>query len=415
MGRDIGILCHLTSLPNGKIPDSYKFLEFLEQNGYSKWQFLPLTPPDKHNSPYASPSAFAGHYGICSTDKVGDLSEESYWLEDWALFTTIEQHYPGENWTQWPEELRNRNPDALAEWREKINPEIIRQGIFQHEWLEMKKASNKLGIELIGDLPIFISHHSADVWANPELFQLNDDGLPTVVAGVPPDYFSETGQKWNTVLYNWEQHEKSNWRWWRERMSRMLRLFDIVRIDHFRGFHSAWAVPREAEDGIIGVWQDGPKDKIIQQLMDVAGNKDRIIAEDLGIIPQEVLDLRLKFNLRGMAILQFGFDEDFAESPHNPSNINSMQVVYTGTHDNDTTLGWWKMADEATKSNVLAMTGDSADIVGSMIELAKKSDSPLCIIPLQDILRLDSSGRMNVPGVEKGNWQWQFKWDDLNL
>ena len=415
MGRDIGILCHLTSLPNGKIPDSYKFLQFLKQNGYSKWQFLPLTPPDKHNSPYASPSAFAGHYGICSTDKVGDLSEESYWLEDWALFTTIEQHYPGENWTQWPEELRNRNPDALAEWREKINPEIIRQGIFQHEWLEMKKASNKLGIELIGDLPIFISHHSADVWANPELFQLNDDGLPTVVAGVPPDYFSETGQKWNTVLYNWEQHEKSNWRWWRERMSRMLRLFDIVRIDHFRGFHSAWAVPREAEDGIIGVWQDGPKDKIIQQLMDVAGNNERIIAEDLGIIPQEVLDLRLKFNLRGMAILQFGFDEDFAESPHNPSNINSMQVVYTGTHDNDTTLGWWKMADEATKSNVLAMTGDSADIVGSMIELAKKSDSPLCIIPLQDILRLDSSGRMNVPGVEKGNWQWQFKWDDLNL
>ena len=402
MGRDVGILCHLTSLPNGKIPDSYKFLQFLKQNGYSKWQFLPLTPPDKHNSPYASPSAFAGHYGICSTDKVGDLSEESYWLEDWALFTTIEQHYPGENWTQWPEELRNRNPDALAEWREKINPEIIRQGIFQHEWLEMKKASNKLGIELIGDLPIFISHHSADVWANPELFQLNDDGLPTVVAGVPPDYFSETGQKWNTVLYNWEQHEKSNWHWWRERMSRMLRLFDIVRIDHFRGFHSAWAVPREAEDGIIGVWQDGPKDKIIQQLMDVAGNKDRIIAEDLGIIPQEVLDLRLKFNLRGMAILQFGFDEDFAESPHNPSNINSMQVVYTGTHDNDTTLGWWKMADEATKTNVLAMTGDSADIVGSMIELAKKSDSPLCIIPLQDILRLDSSGRMNVPGVEKG-------------
>ena len=149
--------------------------------------------------------------------------------------------------------------------------------------------------------------------------------------------------------------------------------------------------------------------------MDVAGNKDRIIAEDLGIIPQEVLDLRLRFNLRGMAILQFGFDEDSAESPHNPNNINSMQVVYTGTHDNDTTLGWWKMADEATKSNVLAMTGDSADIVGSMIELAKKSDSPLCIIPLQDILRLDSSGRMNVPGVEKGNWQWQFKWDDLNL
>ena len=413
MGRDTGILCHLTSLPNGKISDSYKFLEFLGQNGYSKWQFLPLTPPDKHSSPYASPSAFAGHYGICSTSEVGDLSEESYWLDDWALFTTIEQHYPGKNWTQWPEELRDRDPASLAKWREKIEPEIIRQGVFQNEWLEMKNISNQMDIELIGDLPIFISHHSADVWAHPELFQLDDCGLPTVVAGVPPDYFSETGQKWNTVLYNWEEHEKSNWRWWRERMARMLRLFDIVRIDHFRGFHSAWAVPREAEDGIIGVWQDGPKDKIIRQLMDVAGNEERIIAEDLGIIPQEVLDLRLKFNLRGMAILQFGFDEDFAESPHHPDNINSMQVVYTGTHDNNTTLGWWQSTDRMTKANVLAMTGETDDIVSSMIGLAKNCDSPLCIIPVQDILRLDSSGRMNVPGVEQGNWQWQFQWDDL--
>ena len=413
MGRGMGILCHLTSLPNGKITDSYKFLEFLGQNGYSKWQFLPLTPPDKHSSPYASPSAFAGHYGICSTSEVGDLSEESYWLDDWALFTTIEQHYPGKNWTQWPEELRDRDPASLAKWREKIEPELIRQGVFQNEWLEMKNISNQMGIELIGDLPIFISHHSADVWAHPELFQLDDDGLPTVVAGVPPDYFSETGQKWNTVLYNWEEHEKSNWSWWRERMARMLRLFDIVRIDHFRGFHSAWAVPREAEDGIIGIWQDGPKDKIIRQLMDIAGSEERIIAEDLGIIPQEVLDLRLKFNLRGMAILQFGFDEDFAESPHHPENINSMQVVYTGTHDNNTTLGWWQSTNRMTKDNVLAMTGETSDIVGSMIDLAKNCDSPLCIIPLQDILRLDSSGRMNVPGVEQGNWQWQFQWNDL--
>ena len=415
MGRDIGILCHLTSLPNGKISDSYKFLEFLGQNGYSKWQFLPLTPPDKHSSPYASPSAFAGHFGICSKDEIGNLSEENYWLDDWALFTTIGQHYPEKNWTQWPEELRDRDPVALAKWREKIDPEIIRQGIFQHEWLEMKNMSNQMGIELIGDLPIFISHHSADVWSHPELFQLDDDGLPTVVAGVPPDYFSETGQKWNTVLYNWEEHERSNWQWWRERMARMLRLFDIVRIDHFRGFHSAWAVPREAEDGIIGVWQDGPKDKIIQQLMDVAGNEKRIIAEDLGIIPQEVLDLRLKFNLRGMAILQFGFDEDFAESPHHPKNINSMQVVYTGTHDNNTTLGWWQSTDKMTKTNVLAMTGETDDIVGSVIDLAKNCDSPLCIIPIQDLLRLDSTGRMNVPGVEQGNWQWQFHWDDLKL
>lgn len=415
MGRETGVLCHLTSLPTGKISDSDRFLDFLKGNGYSKWQFLPLTPPDEHNSPYASPSAFAGHHGICSSDIVGDLSDEDYWLEDWALFATITEHYPGKNWTEWPDELRNRDPSALTKWRERINPEIVRQGIFQHEWLTMKDRANYIGIDLIGDLPIFISHHSADVWANPELFQLDENGLPVVVAGVPPDYFSETGQKWNTVLYNWDEHEKSNWLWWRERMARMLRLFDIVRIDHFRGFHSAWAVPREAEDGVIGQWQSAPKDKIIKALVDVAGDESRIIAEDLGIIPQEVIDLRLQFNLRGMAILQFGFGEDAGDSPHHPHNINSMQVVYTGTHDNDTTLGWWQTLDDTAKANVRQLTGQSTDVVGSMIELAKQCPAPLCIIPLQDILRLDSTGRMNVPGVEQGNWQWRFQWENLSF
>ena len=415
MGEEVGILCHLTSLPNGKISDGDKFLQYLKENNYSKWQFLPLTPPDKHNSPYASPSAFAGHYGICSSDVVGDLSNEDYWLEDWALFATISEHYPGIDWTQWPEELRNRDPDALTKWRGKISPEIRRQGIFQHEWLAMKAIANGKGIDLIGDLPIFISHHSADVWANPELFQLDENGLPTVVAGVPPDYFSKTGQKWNTVLYNWAEHEKTNWRWWRERMARMLRLFDVVRIDHFRGFHSAWAVPREAEDGVIGVWQEAPKDRIIKALVDVAGDESRIIAEDLGIIPQEVVDLRLKFNLRGMAILQFGFGEDWEDSPHRPSNINEMQVVYTGTHDNDTLLGWWQSCTDGVKVNVQSIIGDSEDIVGSLIDVAQECAAPICIIPLQDILRLDSSARMNVPGVEKGNWCWRFDWNQLEI
>ena len=379
MGKEVGILCHLTSLPNGKISDGDKFLQYLKENNYSKWQFLPLTPPDKHNSPYASPSAFAGHYGICSSDVIGDLSDEDYWLEDWALFATITEHYPGKNWTQWPEELRNRDPDALAKWREKISPEIRRQGIFQHEWLDEARANGQ-GIELIGDLPIFISHHSADVWANPELFQLDENGLPTVVAGVPPDYFSETGQKWNTVLYNWAEHEKTNWRWWKERMARMLRLFDVVRIDHFRGFHSAWAVPREAEDGVIGQWQEAPKEKIVKALVDVAGDESRIIAEDLGIIPQDVIDLRLQFNLRGMAILQFGFGKDCDKSPHHPSNINSMQVVYTGTHDNDTLLGWWESSNDVIKANVRSIIDDSEDIVGSMINVAKECAAPMCII-----------------------------------
>ena len=415
MGEEVGILCHLTSLPGGQISDGEEFIQYLKANNYTKWQFLPLTPPDKHNSPYASPSAFAGNFRLCSGEGVGDLSTEAYWLDDWAVFATITEHFPGKNWTEWPKELRDREPEAIANWRKKVNPEITRQGIFQHEWLAMKSLANEHGIELIGDLPIFVSHHSADVWANPKLFQLDENGLPAVVAGVPPDYFSETGQKWNTVLYNWAEHERTGWRWWRERMARMLRLFDIVRIDHFRGFHSAWAVPREAENGIIGEWQEGPKAALIQQLIDIAGDESRIIAEDLGIIPQEVIDLRLKFNLQGMAILQFGFGTDNQESPHNPNNINDMQVVYTGTHDNDTLLGWWQSAGDDIKTNVRSVIGDSDDVIGSLIEVAKDCAAPLCIIPLQDILRLNTSGRMNIPGIEKGNWQWQFEWKDLNL
>ena len=414
MSSEIGVLCHITSMPTGKISDGYKFVDYLAKNNYTKWQFLPLTPPDKHGSPYASPSAFAGHYGLCSKPISGELIEEEYWIEDWALFATISAQYPGKNWTEWPKSLRDRDPGEMAKWRDKMDQEVVKQEMFQHEWLALKDYANRSNVELVGDLPIFISHHSADVWAHRELFQLDEGGLPIVVAGVPPDYFSETGQKWNTVLYNWAEHEKSNWTWWRMRMARMLRLYDVVRIDHFRGFHSAWAVPREAENGIIGQWQEAPKEKIIEQLIEVAGDESRIIAEDLGIIPQEVIDLRLKFNLKGMAVLQFGFDEDYTTSPHHPSNISAMQVTYTGTHDNDTTLGWWNAAKEPTRQRVIELIGDNNDIVDSMIDLATNCNSDLCIIPLQDILGLDSSARMNIPGVEQGNWRWRFSWPELN-
>jgi len=414
MSSEVGVLCHITSLPNGKISDGAKFVDFLNQKGYSKWQFLPLTPPDKHGSPYASPSAFAGHFGLCTGTNSRQLIEEEYWLEDWALFATISAEFPNKDWTQWPKLLRDRDPVEMAKWRDRIGEEVTKQGIFQDEWLALKGHANQSNIELVGDLPIFISHHSADVWAHRELFQLDEAGLPIVVAGVPPDYFSETGQKWNTVLYNWAEHEKSNWVWWRMRMARMLRLYDVVRIDHFRGFHSAWAVPRDAENGIIGQWQEAPKEKIIEQLIEVAGDESRIIAEDLGIIPPEVIDLRLKFNLKGMAVLQFGFDDDYTTSPHHPSNISAMQVTYTGTHDNDTTLGWWNSIKDTSKRRVIDLIGDSNDIIGSMIDLATNCNSELCIIPLQDILRLDSAARMNIPGVEQGNWRWRFSWPELN-
>ena len=413
MAQYTGVLCHISSLPNG-LSDAEKFIDYIIDYGASVWQMLPITPPDEHGSPYASPSAFAGHYGLCSKSISTELTGEEYLIEDWALFATISAQYPGKNWTEWPKSLRDRDPEEMAKWRAKIDDEVTKQEMFQHEWLALKDYANRSNIELVGDLPIFISHHSADVWAHRELFQLDEGGLPIVVAGVPPDYFSETGQKWNTVLYNWAEHEKSNWAWWRMRMARMLRLYDVVRIDHFRGFHSAWAVPREAENGIIGQWQEAPKEKIIEQLIEVAGDESRIIAEDLGIIPQEVIDLRLKFNLKGMAVLQFGFDEDYTTSPYHPSNISTMQVTYTGTHDNDTTLGWWNAAKETTRLRVIELIGDNNDIVGSMIDLATKCNSELCIIPLQDILGLDSAARMNIPGVEQGNWRWRFSWPELN-
>ena len=200
MSSEIGVLCHITSMPNGKISDGYKFVDYLAKNNYTKWQFLPLTPPDKHGSPYASPSAFAGHYGLCSKSISTELTGEEYWIEDWALFATISAKHPGKNWTEWPKSLRDRDPEEMAKWRDKIDDEIIKQEMFQHEWLALKDYANRSNIELVGDLTYFISHHSADVWAHRELFQLDEAGLPIVVAGVPPDYFSETGQKWNLSL-----------------------------------------------------------------------------------------------------------------------------------------------------------------------------------------------------------------------
>ena len=312
---------------------------------------------------------------------------QSYWLDDWALFCSIKSHFNNIPWTEWPIELRDRHPKVLDEWRGKTEYKsiILEQTKFQSGWEEIHDFANKKNVSLIGDVPIFVAHDSADVWAHRHLFQLEKDGNPSLVSGVPPDYFSEDGQKWGTVLYDWEAHEKENYNWWRERINRMLSLFDIIRIDHFRGFHSAWAVPRTAEDGVIGEWQDGPKDALIQQLVSIAGDESRIIAEDLGIIPQEVVDLRLRFNLRGMAILQFGFGEDYQQSPHHPDNITDMQVVYTGTHDNDTLLGWWQSAEAAITTNVRSIIGDSVDIVGSLIEVAKNCSAPLCIIPLQEI------------------------------
>ena len=414
MGKKKGVLCHLTSLPNQNLEDAKKFIAILSENNVNAWQMLPITPPDNHNSPYASSSAFAGWDELITSNNQLSAKEDSYWIDDWALFCSIKSHFNDIPWTKWPIELRDRHPDALAEWREKAEykSKILNQNKFQAGWDELHNFANKKNVSLIGDVPIFVAHDSADVWAHRHLFQLEDDGNPSLVSGVPPDYFSEDGQKWGTVLYQWDAHENENYKWWKERISRMLNLFDVIRIDHFRGFHSAWAIPIEDEHARNGFWQEGPGQKIIEEIIETAGSSNRIVAEDLGIIPQEVIELREKNKLKGMAILQFGFEGDLSKNPHFPKNIKQDLVVYTGTHDNDTTKGWLENLDQSSFSRIKNIADTEEINVDTIIKLALSSNSELVIIPLQDILKLDSESRMNTPGTIENNWKWKFLWNN---
>lgn len=408
MARYTGVLCHITSLPSGTLDDAEKFIEILSKSNASVWQMLPITPPDEHGSPYASPSAFAADTNLGQSKPIS-MELEEYWLNDWLLFEEIKRLQNGAPWTDWPKELRDRDPQALAE----IKLDSSKQANFMGRWLEVRNFADSKRISLIGDLPFFVAHDSADVWAHRELFLLEENGLPSVVAGVPPDYFSKDGQRWGTVLYDWPAHRENNWLWWRERMKRMMRLFDIVRIDHFRGIHSAWAIPTKEKTARNGKWLEGPKDELIEVLIQTAGSHECIIAEDLGIIPKEVLEMRKRHRLEGMSVLHFGFDDDNADNPHRPENITFDQVVYTGTHDNDTTIGWWNNSTPKRRTRVkkLAHTGES--ICQTMIRLAIESPAGMAIIPMQDIMELGTNARMNTPGTAHGNWKWRFEWDSL--
>ena len=413
MGHQSGILCHLTSLPSQKLSEGYRFVDWLRENGFSYWQMLPLTPPDKYRSPYASPSAFAGWSDLADSKQNFPMEEDAYWLKDWALFCAIKEDQGDKPWYEWPEPLKNRNPEALAEFENLLAPYILEQQAFTAEWSRLRTYANNNDIRMIGDVPIFIAHDSADVWAHRELFQLDKDGYPTYIAGVPPDYFSETGQVWETVLYNWEAHEQDNWRWWEERMKRMFRMYDIVRIDHFRGFHSNWAIPFPEEVATNGHWQNGPEDKLFDHIMTLIASPDQIIAEDLGIIPEEVLDFRQRHKLRGMSVLQFGFTDDINTNPHHPNNIRKDQIVYTGTHDNNTAEGWFASASDDEKIQVRSLALEGETTAQTLIRLAQSTDSPISIIPLQDYLGLGEEARMNVPGQKGRNWSWKFTWQEL--
>ncbi len=329
---------------------------------------------------------------------------------------SVKDYYFGAVWSTWEEGIALRRPEAIKEWTARLADDIeyykFLQFEFYTEWRALKTYANDKNIQVIGDIPIFVAYDSADVWGNPGLFYLDEKGYPTVVAGVPPDYFSATGQLWGNPLYNWEIHKNTNYAWWVERIKGILELVDIVRIDHFRGFEAYWSIPFGEETAIQGVWEKGP-DKDLFIAIETALGKLPIIAEDLGLITEGVIELRDAFDFPGMKILQFAFDSS-EENNYIPHNFIPNTVVYTGTHDNDTTVGWYEKASEADQAYCKQyMNTSGEEIWWDFIRLAFASVSDIAIVPMQDVMGLDSESRMNTPGVASGNWQWRYTKDQL--
>ena len=376
--------------------------------------------------------------------------KNSFWLEDYALFASLKDYFIAERqeagfsneffafeektakklsknlqkdyyfgavWSTWPEELVNREYGALEKWKRKLTTAIDRYKFLQFEffsqWEALKQYANEKNIKIIGDVPIFVAYDSADTWANPKNYYIDEKGFPTVVAGVPPDYFSETGQLWGNPLYRWEEQEKTGYKWWIDRIRCTLNMVDILRIDHFRGFESYWAVPFGDRDATKGEWRKGPAEKLFKAVEKELGNLP-IIAEDLGIITDDVRELRKKLGFPGMRILHFAFNDD-SKNDYLPHNYEPNTVVYTGTHDNDTTIGWYTNGTEHEKDYVrryMNISGD--DIAWDMIRLAMSSSAVFAIFPIQDMLRLDGSHRMNIPSTSNSNWQFRFELSQLN-
>ncbi|AQS58884.1 4-alpha-glucanotransferase [Desulforamulus ferrireducens] len=470
--RASGILLHPTSLPSrygiGDLgPEAYAFVDFLTSSGQKLWQVLPLNPPGYGDSPFQCYSAFAGNPLLISPDKLveqGLLTREelmpvppfpedmvefeqvqqykdrlfrrafqrwqtcpagkeiqsllanSHWLPDYALFMALKQHFQGLPWNEWDTALALRDERALDQYRHLLKEEIAYQTFLQEtffqQWLALKSYANHRGIKIIGDLPIFVSYDSSDAWANPHLFELDEQGKPAKVAGVPPDYFSETGQLWGNPHYKWQEMAKDNYSWWRKRFQVLLQTVDIVRIDHFRGFEAYWEIPAGESTAINGRWVKGPGEKFFAAIIQALGDIP-VIAEDLGIITPQVVALKEKFKFPGMKILHFnlhrGEKEEFL-----PENYETNAVVYTGTHDNDTTVGWYKKllpADKEFLASYLRLkpATEVEEICWRLIEVAMQSKANTAIIPLQDVLCLDSEARMNYPGTVGGNWQWRFR------
>ena len=473
--RSSGILLHPTSFPSldgiGDLgPQAYYWVDFLAAAKCSVWQILPLGPTGYGDSPYQSFSAFAGNpYLVSSTllldegylthedladrpifpesridygkaiqwklmilDRVyenyknhpgilesefSDFKEKNqYWLSDYSLFMAIKDTQDGHCWLDWPQKLRKRDQTELIDFSKKyaelVERHAFRQFLFFRQWLKLKQYANSKGITIVGDIPIFVSMDSSDVWSNPDLFYLDSEGHPTVVAGVPPDYFSPTGQLWGNPLYKWPEHERTDFDWWVQRIKATLLTADLIRLDHFRGFNGYWEVPSGELTAIKGRWVEGAGSALLKKLKDELGDLP-IIAEDLGEITQDVVDLRDSFGLPGMKILQFAFSDD-ARNLFLPHNYIQNCIAYTGTHDNDTAIGWYQTAPESEKDFARRyLMSNGEDIAWKMVRCVWSSVAVYAIAPLQDILQQGPEARMNFPGKAEGNWCYQFKPSDL--
>ncbi len=470
--RSSGVLLHITSLPSkygigdlGK--EAYNLVDFLSEAKQKMWQILPTGPTGYGDSPYQTFSAFAGnplfidlddlvekkllsskdlHSNLqfnCEKveyDKVRkfkedklkiaftnfDLTEssfenfvnqESWWLDDFSLFMSLKEHFNGKAWNEWDDEIKLHQQKAVDYYCEHLNKHInyhkFCQFLFFVQWMKLKKFTNDKGIKIIGDIPIFISADSSDAWANSQLFQFDENKIPTKVAGVPPDYFSETGQLWGNPLYDWSVLEEQNFNWWIQRFKSIRKQVDIMRVDHFRGFEAYWAVPAEENTAINGEWEKAPGEKLFTTLIDELGELP-IIAEDLGIITKDVENLRDKFDFTGMKILQFAFDSDL-ENEYLPHKYQKNCVVYTGTHDNETTQSWFKNSPAERKDFIRTyLQKEEIDICRDMLGLAWKSEADIAVAPMQDFLCLDNIARMNIPGKPNGNWQWRVEQKQLS-
>ncbi|HEV2884763.1 MAG TPA: 4-alpha-glucanotransferase [Pyrinomonadaceae bacterium] len=473
--RRSGILLHPTSLPGpfgiGDLgPAAYAFADFLVAAGQHLWQILPLNPIDAGGSPYSSSSAFAGNTLLispellvrdgllhqdqlktdghaaaeridftkaanlkkqllstafenfkarASEDEVSKLREfclkHASWLDNYALFQALKENRNAASWNEWERAEISRDSATLIKLRERfsetVEREVFYQFLFFQQWYELKTYCNERGLQIIGDMPIFVAYDSADTWTAPHLFKLDGDNRPLAVAGVPPDYFSETGQLWGNPVYNWEQARAENFRWWVQRLRAMFAMFDYVRVDHFRGFSACWETPAGATSGIDGQWVEAPGRELFTALERELGALP-IIAEDLGVITPEVDALRDEFGFPGMRVLQFGFAAN-RESIHLPHKYPKNVVAYTGTHDNDTTVGWFNSLSTAEDENekqfcLEYLESDGKEINWDFIRAVLESEANTAIIPMQDVLGLGSEARMNRPSTTEGNWSWRF-------